>query len=220
VIGKWLSRQVRNEDELTDKCTELFRGHLDSLKTTTRSARDWVLDNIVHEWHLGKSDFSFIEAAELLFTLDFQCHGGSPSFYRDFTWYKDSHKGKVRNSKEVINQYKEIELLLLDYRVSLSQYLSLSTSRDLTDLLSQIEITFDLAKKFLISGEDSFFGELSTKTRTLSDTLEDDFNLACKSLLEFSNFPDYLREGDLQSQFPQFKSWWGRGQQYNCFQKI
>lgn len=220
VIGKWLSRQLRNEYELTDKCTELFRGHLDSLKTTTRSARDWVLDNIVHEWHLGKSDFSFAEAAELLFTLNFQYHGGSPSFYRDFTWYKDSNKGKLRNSKEVVNQYKEIELLLLDYRVSLSQFLSLSTGRDLTDLLSQIEITFDLAKRFLISGEDSHLGELLTKTRTLSETLERDFNLTYRSLLEFSNFPEYLREGDLQSQFPQFKSWWGRGQQYNCFQKI
>lgn len=220
VIGKWLSRQVRDEDELKDKCTELFRGHLDSLKTTTRNARDWVLDNIVHEWHLGKSDFSFTEAAELLFTLNFQYHGGSPSFYRDFTWYKDSNKGKVRSSQEVINQYQEIELLLLDYRVSLSQFLDLSTSQDLTDLLSQIEITFDSAKRFLISGEDSFFDELLTKTRSLSEALESDFNLTYKALLEFSNFPEYLGEKDLQSQFPEFKSWWGRGQQYNCFQKI
>jgi len=86
VIGRWIKNQTETESEHTEKCVELFESHLRSLKALTRTPRDWVLDNVIHEWHFGKSDFSLPEALNVLQELGFSYTGGSPSFFRDFNW--------------------------------------------------------------------------------------------------------------------------------------
>jgi len=219
VIGKWMSKQVSDEIEFIERCVVVFQGHLDILKTETRTTRDWVLDNIVHEWHVGKSDFSLPEAFQLLQELEFTYHGGSPSFYRDFLWYKNESKGSTREESEVVKQYKDIELIFLDYRVSIEEFLEHSNSYSREEILIQISDVFDSAKMFLKSGDESQLLILLSKTRDLALHLSTNFKRTSRSLLEFSSFPEKLENPSNES-FKEFQGWWGHGQQYNSFQKL
>lgn len=218
VIGKWMSNQSSNAIDLLESCVEFFGPHLESLKAETRTTRDWVLDNIIHEWHLGKSDFSLPEASSILEDEGFTYNGGSPRFFRDFLWYK--HPGKLfsGNTLELNRQYGEFELFLLDYRLGLEDYLKLSSSFSREEILPQIEEVFDSAKKYLKSGSHLDIDKLLLMTKDLAFQLSKNFSQISQALREFSNFPEHF-EGSNQTSLKSFQEWWGRGQQYNSFQK-
>jgi hypothetical protein len=220
VMAKLIGKKAENEKQLFDICVYVFGSHLRNLNAQTRSAEDWVLDNIFHEWHLGKSDFSLPEAHSLLLELGFSYNGGSPAFYRDFVWYKDSQKREGRKSEEVINQYKEVELLLLDYRTSPIEYFRDKRYRNYEFLIAHIENTFDISKKYLIYGEDEILAELLKATRYLSEILAEDFILTSQALNSFSNFAENFEKIESLESIGIFGKWWGRGQQYNSFQLL
>jgi hypothetical protein len=203
VIAKLIGKQAEDEKQLFDICVDVFGSHLRNLNAQTRSAEDWVLDNIFHEWHLGKSYFSLPEAHSLLLELGFSYNGGSPMFYRDFVWHKDSQKKKGRKSEEVITQYKEAELLLLDFRMSPIEYFRDRKYRNYEFLITHIENTFDISKKYLIYGKDEILAE--------------DFILTSQALNSFSKFTENFEKIELLESIEIFGKWWGRGQQYNSF---
>jgi len=124
-------------------------------------------------------------------------------FYRDFVWHKDSQKKKGRKSEEVITQYKEAELLLLDFRMSPIEYFRDRKYRNYEFLITHIENTFDISKKYLIYGKDEILAE--------------DFILTSQALNSFSKFTENFEKIELLESIEIFGKWWGRGQPYNSF---
>lgn len=219
VIGKWLRRNIESNDELLKCAISVFEQHLKSLGANTRSTHDWVIDNIIHPWHLGKSDFTVLEAASRLASLGFIYHSGSPLFFRDFTWYKSPEKHNSRLLPQLELEFRDIELLLFDYRVTLQDLGKLDLNNSKYNLIQSIEYIFDLAKSYLVEESDLLLVELLDCAEEIAGQLYGPFEETARALKEFSLFPKRYDKHSESFNFRHFLHWWGRGQQYNSFQR-
>ena len=113
-----LMRKTLDYRSYKKEATRIFERHLSSLGTQTRTVNDWIMDTIEYNVHSGKSDFSLPEIMQSL--PEFIFCGSSPSFFRNFNWYKRESDPKSRRLESVNDQYQEIQILFLDQSLSLS----------------------------------------------------------------------------------------------------
>ncbi len=88
----------------------VFAPHLAILKGMTRSADDWIIDNLLNPASIGPT-FSIPEACEAL-EGRFEVLGCSPRFLMDWRWYKDAKTG----NQWAIDAYWQQAHSLLDCR--------------------------------------------------------------------------------------------------------
>lgn len=208
-------------DDHLNLISDFFESHIRTLPGAVRTSKEWVLDNIFHTWHEGKSDFSFVEVVPLLEDSGFIYIGGSPSFYQDFTWYKDPRKYESRSSSKLIEQYNSIEIFLLDYRIAPTfKAYTILDNDNLIDALECARLCFDAAKLYLKTGDITQSKSLVDRTESLIKVLPNSFNITKLALQEFVDFINLLPKSVEEFDFRHFSSWWGRGQQYNSFQKL
>ncbi|HUJ00862.1 MAG TPA: methyltransferase domain-containing protein [Usitatibacter sp.] len=91
-----------------------FAPHLRTLAAMTRSARDWVQDNMLNPAYFGLC-LSIPTVIERL-GARFEAAGASPSFAEDWRWFK-SQAGEARRMNEhFLDEYWRKALNYLDYR--------------------------------------------------------------------------------------------------------
>jgi ubiquinone/menaquinone biosynthesis C-methylase UbiE len=99
----------------TEVLVEAFGPHLKTIAGMTRSARDWVQDNMINPAYF-----------DLCLTLpmlvdelggDFQIAGVSPDFRRDWRWFKALSGKDFEFNSQVLQEYFRVGAALLDYRL-------------------------------------------------------------------------------------------------------
>jgi SAM-dependent methyltransferase len=92
----------------------VFAPHAATLAGMTRSAADWIVDNLVNP-ALMRGLFSIPEAVE---TVEGACtlYGTSPRFVTDWRWYKSLHGAARAFNAEALEQYWRCAHSFLDYR--------------------------------------------------------------------------------------------------------
>jgi len=221
VIGRLIVNSSLGEEEAITRCELFFQSHLHTLGAVTRSAHDWVLDNIIHDWHRGKSEFSLPEAYAFLSNHGFVYLGGSPLFLRDFTWYKNQDKEISRSSEFINSQYFETEILLLDQRLKFtSELFRILDLKKVGMILAQSCECFDRSKEYLLSGKPSDLSNLFKSTRKLESLLVHPFEETKLALEDFNSIEKQAERNIQNMNLCDFAAWWGRGQQYNSFYRV
>jgi SAM-dependent methyltransferase len=97
----------------TAVCVRAFGPHLATLPGMTRSAEDWVVDNLINPASIGP--FVSIPDAITALSATFDVFGASPRFLTDWRWYKDIGIDG-RFNKLALDEYWANAHHLLDYR--------------------------------------------------------------------------------------------------------
>ncbi|MFN8391622.1 MAG: class I SAM-dependent methyltransferase [Bdellovibrionota bacterium] len=184
-----------------------FASHLKTLKGMNRPARDWVQDNIIIKYFAGF--FSITDA------IDSVCdgwtfYGSSPRFMQDWRWYKDLHGDERTSNASLKVQYLSNIANLTDYRFELPAHSPETGTR----ILRLAQDCFELMQQIEDSSEPSQLNcEAAAKIRELSHINE----FMPQTKLAFTEAADFLEERIGADDFDNFKTFFGRGQQYVSF---
>lgn len=196
---------------------KIFDEHLKSLGTKTRPTRDWVLDSILHKWERGaRMVYSIIDSITDL-GQDFDFYGSSPKFLVDDRFYKKIDKSAKTSSDLVRQQFPNLSLALLDYRVSVLDTLK-------TDKLANIELIClklcDIHTQIIEDNSYRKLDEFLALLKEVKEALPQVSKLTSLAMNEFiEKFPEVIEKNKL-TDFPNFSKWWGRGQQYVSFERL
>ena len=184
-----------------------FQKDFEALEGMTRTAENWVLDSILNPW-IGKM-FS-IEDALLAAPENFRPISMTPNLHLDQEWYKSPQNNSTEKN-EWIRSYQENCHQLINFhnksRVSAveSQNFLLLEICDLVFLEMQrmTQQGFSDNEKLLISLIEKIVNEFSYIDVSTKNAL--------KSFVNFVETRDFSSSAD-------FQTFWGRGQQYLCFE--
>jgi len=199
------------EDRLK-KLRPIFSEHLETLPAKTRLVDDWIYDNILIPY-TGKL-FSICDAIECL-NDEFNVYNSSPKFMTDWRWYKQIINQESHNNNIFIDQYHCNLLNFLDYREDFFLHDKLSGKKILNQSIN-----------------------LFTYMNVLERTKDPQVMLKCiDSIKTISAFKDVIKPNSIRSfnsvlnflskktkinynlDLTDFKSFFGRGQQYISFIK-
>ncbi len=98
----------------TEVLVEAFGPHLVTIAGMTRSARDWVQDNMINPAYFDLCLTLPMLVDEL--GREFQIAGVSPDFRRDWRWFKALSGKTFEFNSQVLQEYFKVGTALLDYR--------------------------------------------------------------------------------------------------------
>ena len=129
--------------------SKIFSTHLKYLSKKTRTSEKWVLDNILNETYMSKTEFfdysDFKSKLKNIVILK-----NSPSFHTDYTWYKNMNIKK--DNDYIIKKYDEEYLNYLDFETRFSKYnIKLkSLLKNIMKLITDIDFDKEINLKKLI----------------------------------------------------------------------
>ena len=129
--------------------SKIFSTHLKYLSKKTRTSEKWVLDNILNETYMSKTEFfdysDFKSKLKNIVILK-----NSPSFHTDYTWYKNMNIKK--DNDYIIKKYDEEYLNYLDFETRFSKYnIKLKSSlKNIMKLITDIDFDKEINLKKLI----------------------------------------------------------------------
>lgn len=208
------SRYKSFEDQLLAS-TQIFQTHLNTLKTTTRPIKDWVLDSIFNPWESSSGMcFTLLDSINTL-SSDFEFYGSSPQFLIDDRFYKKIGPNDLTSSTLVKQQFPLISLALIDYRIKILEVLEYGTSLELEPAC---KTAYDLHTVILADNSYDKLDQFFACLREINGMIPCEFEATTNSIQEFIDlFPRFLENPEARAEFQSFSSWWGRGQQYVSF---
>lgn len=206
----------QNNDTFVEFLEKEFSTHLSNLGTNTRLIKDWVLDNILNTCHKDGVNFSLLDAAKVL--PGFEIVSSSPTFFLDLTWYK---KYKFIHSdfcKKLSSQIPRFEFFLLDSRIE-EQDLLVLLNEEVLHVFNCVEYAFDEIFKVLsLNHSEININQVYIALENLIATLPPKFSKTKSGILDFMHFLKSEKKVDYK--FAEFKTFWGRGQQYVSFRRV
>lgn len=204
------------EDAVEIAC-DVFSTHLDALPHASRLIQDWVLDVILHPWPHNWA-LSMDKAIDELDDFDFL--GSSPNFFEDWRWYKQFSNQSEEWSGLASKRWVQVAPYTLDHRIDIKviNYAPFSRGQNLFELCQEFgRLSYDSWTKDSYSNIDYVKTILHDICGELSDRPE--FFGTVRSIEDFCVGLPRLANGDLSYSYNEFKSWWGRGQQYVSFSR-
>lgn len=88
VVGHALIKDVESYDDKVEALTEIFEEQLGGLRGSSRSANNWVQDQLLNP-SIINGNYLSIKEAIFYFGKEFEVQGTSPHIFTDYSWYKD-----------------------------------------------------------------------------------------------------------------------------------
>jgi len=198
--------------EQVEPLKAVFSSHLDTLVGMSRFYDDWLYDNMIHKWK--NRLFSMADAINTLANT-FYVQSSSPKFITDWRWYKDICVGNVGINERAIQQYHENVINFIDFRVQ-----NLKTDqRNSLNIQGYCEDLYWLMVSTTENSNTQSYREAAKYCDHIRDALKEISPITADSLNEASLF---FSDPDKNSKIIEnnFKSWFGRAQQYMSFVKI
>lgn len=202
-------------DQIEDRMLAFFEPDLDELAKLgmSRYRRDWIQDQILCPW--PNPVFTVPEATEVLRSKFDILGTASPTFNRDFRWYKTPGD---RYTTLLIEYYGSISMFLdirIEHPSRLEPILSPQAGKYLEDLARHLVELHESARKKPQKCAPLFLEKL--------DDFKNVIGLAhhwptCEAIDDFINGARRLLNNQ-DGEFNLFRSWFGRGQQYISFIK-
>lgn len=213
-----------NFEESINMSSNIFYPHLKTLNSRTRPIKDWVLDSILSEYSGDKIIFNILDALNCL-ENNFYFYQSQPSFLIDDRWYKHVLIKNKNNNDLLREQYSRIETSFLDYRVSMFDVLKIDNKKlENIEFLSVMacKVHNNMIKNNSYKKIDDFLYVLKNIEQALPKEFQitkNSINDYIKDLPKFINQKLQITKNLNNKLFTDFKSWWGRGQQYSSFIK-
>lgn len=209
ILRRIIAKSILSQTDSTiEKLEEFFRKDFELLGGMTRTASNWILDSIMNPW-VGKM-FS-IEDALKASPKDFRPISMSPNLHLDQAWYKNTNNNSIE--KEAwINSYKENCHQLIDFR----------TSSQISAPSAQNSLLLHLCNEIFLIMQDMASQSSSSANNSLSKLVQR-LVTECPQLDSFTNgslmsFRNFIETGEA-ALLKDFRPFWGRGQQYLCFER-
>lgn len=204
-LASSIFEDLNYSERLIHQLVGFFEPDFTQLPGMSRSPEDWVLDSIINPW-LGNF-FSLQDALEVA-TDGHALLGTSPRFLQDWRWFKDpSALDENTTLTSAVSSYRMNIHSLLDARFTSQARLDDEANSSL------IEVTSRIATRVRghISGNvpyesEEFGGDVMYMIKTTED-------LHPQTLQSLQGLVDWSVSRD-PSDLEQFRSLWGRGQQY------
>jgi len=208
VIATPILRRAREGRLATIKqLTKFFQKDFQSLGGMTRSRDNWILDSILNPW-IG-STFS-IEDAIKASPKDFRPISMTPNLHLDQHWYKNSFSNQVEKDSWTTS-YKLNSHHLLDARIDSK----IPSEIRLNTKLQQICNKIFLEMQYLIADGQQ---ENNNLEKLVLEIIADCPQVDILTKNSLRSFTEYFKTSD-SSKLQDFRPFWGRGQQYLCFEK-
>jgi len=209
VLRRVISFSVKSRHGLKlEDLEDFFKRDFQSLDGMTRTPRNWLLDSVINPW-IGNL-FS-IKDALLSAPADFRPISMTPNLHLDLNWYKSPVDNKSEKEAWTAS-YDNTCHYLIDYRIKSH----LNTSEDLNYLLQELCAQAFLEMQILLASNSlSSSGKFCSIIQRIALECPQLDNLTRLSLLAFINFLN----GDEDNSLMDFQPFWGRGQQYLCFER-
>jgi hypothetical protein len=209
ILRRIICFSIKLRNGLTlDELEEFFKKDFQSLGGMTRTPRNWLLDSVINPW---VGNLFSIEDALLASPADFRPISMTPNLHLDLNWYKSPLDNKSEK-EEWIKSYRKTCHQLIDYRIKSNSNNNESSNLLLQELCGQafLEMQKLIASNSLTSSIK--FCEIIRRITMECQQLD---GLTLLSLSAFINFLD----GHKDSSLVDFQPFWGRGQQYLCFER-
>ena len=204
------ARMASNEDPAFQVASMLptITDHLSTLKGVSRSATDWILDNIVQPLNEVKL-FGIPEAIGLA-QNKFAFLGSSPRFLQDWSWYRNVDEPQRHINELALEQYYRTNINLVDFRYTYPLQES-GFGKKLEGACCQLwQKMCDLE-----SGQQEVWEPIFSNLDYIKDLMNRIDAPTSKSIVEAIH---WLKNGASEDcQTPHLRSWWGRGQQHLAF---
>ena len=202
-----LSLTLRNGSTV-ETFEDFFNEDFKTLSGMTRTSKNWILDSILNPW-IG-SLFSIADALDSC-PRDFRPMSMTPNLHTDLAWYKESTDIKAERTAWLESYWRNCHQLI-DYRVDSKLVVSKSQNELLLNLCGDVftEMQHLTAEPNLISAS-----KIPILIKRITRECQQLDNLTKISLEAFVKF---IETGD-ESFLHDFRPFWGRGQQYICFDR-
>jgi hypothetical protein len=205
-----IEEKTFNKKIYFNKICKLFNSHIKTLNIKTRTIQDWVNDNIIQHIKFGKYKFDLEDYIRIL-EKKFVFYGSSPNFFTDYLWYKKFNYKKDRTNYLALKNFKKIEINFLDYRVD-----PITKYNNFSKLNYYFKQSYKLALQILDKNNLEYLEQFLKSLTKIKSELPSEFNITKKSINEFIVL---INNYEKIKTSKNFKSWWGRGQQYLSFIK-
>ena len=216
MLRPFIFASSKNFEEQVKLSSDIFASHLNTLGTSTRPIEDWVIDQILQDWHAYRYVFSILDAADSI-SDSFSFYNSSPSFLIDDRWYKKVGQTDATRTDLLRHQYGVIAVSLLDYRVPIGSVLEIENKQSLTQIESLSSQICLLHNEILNSNSYHSIGKVIHTLKEMSNTLPEAFSKTKNSMADYSRVLTELSYSGNLLEFGEFKKFWGRGQQYVSF---
>jgi 2-polyprenyl-3-methyl-5-hydroxy-6-metoxy-1,4-benzoquinol methylase len=204
-LASSIFEDLEYSEELVHQLVDFFEPDFTHLPGMSRRPEDWVLDSIINPW-LGNF-FSLQDALEVA-NDGHALLGTSPRFLQDWRWFKDpTALDENTTLTSAVSSYRMNIHSLLDARFTGQARLDDEANSSL------IEVTSRIATRVRghISGNVPYESEeFGADVMHMIDTTEDLHPQTLQSLQGLVDWSVSRNPSDLE----QFRSLWGRGQQY------
>ena len=204
-LASSIFEDLNYSERLVQQLVGFFKDDFTHLPGMSRKPEDWVLDSIVNPWLANF--FSLQDALEVA-NDGYALLGTSPRFLQDWRWFKDP---------TALDENTTLALAVSNYRMNIhslldARFTGQARSDDQANS-SLIDVTSRIATRVRghISGnvpyESEEFGEDVTQMLKTTGDLHHKTRQSLQGLVDWSASRDL-------SDLEQFRSLWGRGQQY------
>jgi len=166
--------------ERTEKLVAMFKPHLDTMSAMTRSATDWVQDNMMNPAYFDLC----LTIPEVLQDMDgmLTALGVNPSFATDWRWFKALHGDARAFNRHMIGEYETALHNFFDYQLVFSQP-DAELNRKIEKMCLEFIESVRAYERSALAGENKS-GGLAAVTDTLEGIVR-----------QLSGFPDQVKLG-------------------------
>lgn len=214
LVGWALVADITDYDERVEYLTGFFAPQLAELKGVSRSAREWVQDQILDTPNVNGMELSLLQAIDY-FSDGFDVLGCSPRMFTDYSWYKDIWYD-TRNDYEDQFLRKRMSLLMANMPEVILTTEQTGTLVRCFDRIKKLEIQYE----HTLDSEkiSDIIREMDSVKEVLEVGLSEDFMHVFGEIREV--LTGILRNNTIHMEdYPHFFSAFGRTQQYISFVK-
>ncbi len=208
VLRRIISFTITTQGVMETKVIEnFFRKDFEQLEGMTRTAENWVLDSIINPW-IGKM-FSISDAI-LAAPKNFRPISMTPNLHLDREWYKNPNDDYTERNTWV-KSYLENCHQLINFKDKSFASVSVEQNTALLEICDLVFLEMQRETNQGVINNHKFIIDLVSKIVYEFDYIDVSTKNSLKSFVKFM-------ETKIPSSLDDFRTFWGRGQQYLCFE--
>lgn len=214
LVGHVLTADIAEYNQKVDYLADFFRPQLNSLRGVSRSAKEWVQDQILDAPNVNGVELSLLQAIDY-FAEEFDVLGCSPRMFTDYSWYKDIWYNHREDYKEQFVK-KRMSLLMANTPEIILPIEQVNILTEHFNNIKKLEIEYENTAD--IGKVDAIIEEMDSMQEGLKQGMHSMFLNVFSEIREMLSCVQKRKRVNMEN-YPHFFSAFGRTQQYISFVK-
>lgn len=214
LIGYVLTEDITEYNQKVEYLADLFRPQLGRLRGVSRSAEEWVQDQILDTPNVNGMELSLLQAIDY-FSEDFDVLGCSPRMFTDYSWYKDIWYNNKEDYEKQFPQ-KRLSLLMADMPEMMLPIEQANILVKHFEKIKKLEIEYENTRN--MENINAIAEEMDAMKEILEQNMNRSFMNVFYEIREILACVQKEQNVNMEN-YPHFFSAFGRTQQYISFVK-